>query len=121
MQRSSRQYLEDILEYGQHVRQFTQGMSFEGYLADRRTRAAVERCFTVIGEALGQAIRLSPSLQERVTDAGRIIGFRNILAHGYAVVDDHTVWGIVERYLPRLLAEVRAELDAANRDDPDHE
>jgi uncharacterized protein with HEPN domain len=36
----------------------------------------------------------------------RIIGLRNILAHGYAVVDDTVVWDAASRRVPDLLTEV---------------
>ena len=42
----------------------------------------------------------------RIGEHARIIAFRNILAHGYADIDDRIVRGIVESNLPRLLEEV---------------
>jgi uncharacterized protein with HEPN domain len=45
-------------------------------------RAAVERKFEVVGEALGQLARLDPELAARIPDYRRIIAFRNILIHG---------------------------------------
>ena len=51
-------------------------------------RAAVERQFEIIGEALARLRKLDPEVCSAVTDAGRIIAFRNILIHGYADVDD---------------------------------
>jgi len=47
-------------------------------------RAAVERQFEIIGEALARLRKLDPEVCSTVTDAGRIIAFRNILIHGYA-------------------------------------
>jgi uncharacterized protein YutE (UPF0331/DUF86 family) len=37
----------------------------------------------------------------------RLIGFRNILVHGYADIEDLLVWGLVQSKLPELLAVVR--------------
>jgi len=34
------------------------------------------------------------------------LGLRNILAHGYAVVDDTVVWSAVTERIPALLADV---------------
>jgi hypothetical protein len=71
-------------------------------------RAAVERQFEIIGEALSQLARLDESLASRITDHRRIIAFRNILIHGYTDVDDRLVWDIVSTKLPLLRREVDA-------------
>jgi len=46
----------------------------------------------------------------RITDCRRIIGFRNVLIHGYSIVNHERVWRIVREDLPKLLAEVEALL-----------
>ena len=69
-------------------------------------RAAVERQFEIIGEALACLRKVDPELCRCVTDAGRIIAFRNILIHGYADVDDRLVWNIIETKLPTLIRDV---------------
>ena len=73
-------------------------------------RAATERQFEIIGEALNQLRRHSPALAARVREHEKIIGFRNILIHGYAVVDDAVVWSAASEKLPLLLADVAALL-----------
>lgn len=73
-------------------------------------RAAVERQFEIIGEALRRLLTEDPSTATRISEHARIIAFRNILAHGYADIDDRIVWGIVESNLPSLLAEVESLL-----------
>jgi uncharacterized protein with HEPN domain len=40
----------------------------------------------------------------------KIVGFRNVLIHGYAVIDDGRVWEIVTALLPHLYATVTALL-----------
>ena len=70
-------------------------------------RSAVERQFEIIGEALNQLLRREPGIREKISDASLVIAFRNRLIHGYASVSDEVVWGVVERYLPVLLREVR--------------
>ncbi len=57
-------------------------------------RAAVEREFEIIGEALAQLSKLDAALVARISDYRRIIAFRNILIHGYADVDDQLVWDL---------------------------
>jgi len=81
---------------------FTRGRTFEDYRADAMLRAAVERQFEIIGEALAQLSRIDAALANRVPDLHRIIAFRNILVHGYAVVKNDEVWRVVANDLPKL-------------------
>jgi uncharacterized protein with HEPN domain len=78
-------------------------------------RSAVERQFEIIGEALNQALRLDPTLADRISHSGRIIAFRNRLIHGYAFIADEVVWGVLETHLPTLHKEVTALLSDANK------
>ena len=75
-------------------------------------RAAVERQFEIIGEALSQLSRVDSSVFERIRERRRVIAFRNILIHGYADVDDRIVWDVVQVNLPTLLEDVAALLPA---------
>jgi uncharacterized protein with HEPN domain len=55
---------------------------------------------------LNRLLKLDPSFESQITDARRIVDFRNILIHAYDVVDEQVVWDIVERKLPILRQEV---------------
>ncbi|HWP27626.1 MAG TPA: DUF86 domain-containing protein [Xanthobacteraceae bacterium] len=90
--------------------QFTAGKSFERYRSEPMLRAAVERQFEIIGEALSRLAKYHPALVSRISESRRIIAFRNILIHGYADVDDRLVWDVVETKLPTLRREVGALL-----------
>jgi uncharacterized protein with HEPN domain len=74
-------------------------------------RAAVEREFEIIGEALAGLARLDEDLVSGISEYRRIIAFRNILIHGYAEIDDRLVWDIVESKLPILRREVAALIE----------
>jgi uncharacterized protein with HEPN domain len=71
---------------------------------------ATERLFSILGEALREAGRLDPGVQGRVTAFRKIVDFRNVLVHGYAVVYNESVWQRIVDDLPLLLREVRALL-----------
>ena len=92
----------------QRIAEFTAGKQFEDYCSNTMLRAAVERQFEIIGEALSQLARLDEALVERISDHRRIIAFRNILIHGYADVDDRLVWDVIQGKLPVLRREVEA-------------
>lgn len=106
MRRDPRMYLWDMQQAARLIAQFANDRTFDDYLADPMFHAAVERQFEIIGEALAQLSRLDPALAARITDHQAIIGFRNILIHGYAIIDDKTVWQAVETNLPILLREL---------------
>ena len=103
-----RKYLFDINEACALLIKFTTGKTFSDYSTDPMLRSAVERQFEIIGEALAQVLRLDPSLRSRISDAGRIVAFRNRLIHGYSSVSDDVVWGILEANLHSLRKEVAA-------------
>jgi uncharacterized protein with HEPN domain len=54
MPRDFRLYLDDILESCRKIRQFTQGMSFQEFESDAKTKDAVIRNFEIIGEAVSR-------------------------------------------------------------------
>ena len=85
---------------------FISGKDWIDYRDNELLRAGVERQFEIIGEALGQLRRHSPELAARIREHAKIIGFRNILIHGYAVVEDEVVWSAANENLPALLEDV---------------
>ncbi|MBI3987388.1 MAG: DUF86 domain-containing protein [Lentisphaerae bacterium] len=112
MPHDPRAILLDIVTSGRFIRQFTQGLSEAEYLTDPLVQAGVERHFEIIGEALNRLKRVSPTWWASITKADRIVGFRNVLAHGYELVSDRMVWQITQENLPLLLSEVQRILDA---------
>jgi uncharacterized protein with HEPN domain len=109
MRPESRKYLYDIREACRRLGDFTRSRSLDDYLANEMLRAAVERQFEIVGEALSQLYKLDRDVAETIPDARRIIAFRNILIHGYATIHHETVWGVVQSDLPVLTTRV-AEL-----------
>lgn len=93
----------DIREAIRDIQRFVGDMSFEDYLVDDKTRAAVERKFEVVGEACTRLRDCAPDVFERVPSAAQIIGFRNRLIHGYDQVDDAIVRDVISRKMPELL------------------
>jgi uncharacterized protein with HEPN domain len=97
-------FLWDAKTAAERITRFTAGRSLDDYLADEMLRAAVERQFEIVGEALAALRRVAPNSASRIPDLARIVAFWNILVHGYATVDDRLVWGIVEGDLAGLRA-----------------
>lgn len=97
-------YLYDIITACQNIISFTSHLNFEGYSQDIRTKAACERMFEIIGEALRRLKTEFPHVFAEIPDADRIIAFRNIIAHGYDIIDDDLVWSIIKNEMPILLS-----------------
>ncbi len=91
---------------GRAIRQWCAGRSYDEYLSDRRFRRAVEREFEIIGEALHRLGVEDTKTAAQIAELPRIVAFRNRIIHGYDAVDDATVWGVVEKHLPPLVAKV---------------
>ncbi len=66
----------------------------------------------IIGEALGKASALWPSLTFAVPEIPRIVGLRNRLIHGYDSVDDELIWDVVLTKIPSLSMVLNQLLDA---------
>ena len=110
MQLEARKYLYDIQQAAAQIAEFTSSKEFTDYAIDSMLRAAVERKFEIIGEALAQLSKLDETLASRISGYRRIIAFRNILIHGYVDVDDALVWDVVQTKLPELQKETKAIL-----------
>jgi uncharacterized protein with HEPN domain len=104
----------DMAQAGRNVLQFVAGRTGDEYVQDLLLRSAVERQLFILGEALTQLRNADPATAAQVPGHRIIIGFRNLLAHAYAAVDDRRVWDIVENSLPATLAAVEALLPQAS-------
>ena len=90
---------------------FISGRSFWDYKTDPMLRSAVERQFEIVGEALNKLSKVDLQTAAQIPDLRRVVAFRNILAHGYAVVDDEIIWHLATQRLTEL-AKVVASLTA---------
>lgn len=58
----------------------------------------------------GGTRKVEPAIAEGIPHARDIIGFRNILAYGYAELDHDKVYGIAVKHAPELLSAVQKVL-----------
>lgn len=115
------------------LRVYGQGLSFDAYLSDAKTKDAVERNLQVALQAcidMGKIIIRAEKFRHPEDNKGvfvvlaenRVIsdaslsfllpmaGTRNVLVHGYDKVDDAMVYGVIQRRLSdleRFLLEVK--------------
>jgi uncharacterized protein with HEPN domain len=110
MAHKSPKLLEDIRDAAAFVRQVTESKSLDDYRSDRLLRQAVERNFEIIGEAVGRLAKVDPELAGKIRQHSQIIAFRNLLIHGYDLIDDAQVWDVIRLNLPTLESEAGALL-----------
>ena len=72
-------------------------------------QSAVKYEFSIIGEAIYELLKLKPAFE--LTDALKIVGFRNKMVHEYDSIDNVQVWNVIVNYLPRLDNEIAALLE----------
>lgn len=104
--RDWRLYRDDMLRFAEKVLGYTRGLTQAGFVGNPLVYDATLRNLELIGEAatkIPDAIRQGhPAIPWR-----QIVATRNRLIHGYLGIDDDTVWSIVERDVPALVAELR--------------
>ncbi|MGA2232505.1 MAG: HepT-like ribonuclease domain-containing protein [Tepidisphaeraceae bacterium] len=96
----------DMKRAVERIGRFAQGKTLTEYVADELLRSGIERQFEIIGEAMTRLIKRDLAAAEKISEYRRIAAFRNVLIHGYDSIDDETSWGIIEKKLPTLRAEL---------------
>ena len=103
----------DMLDAARTVVAFTQGLRYENFLEDRKTRNAVERNLEIIGEA---ARNISTATRDSLNTLPwrSIIGLRNVLAHEYGEIRHEIIWAIIQDKIVPLIR----QLEATGVDEP---
>ncbi len=118
MQRDARAYLADILESCDAIDAAIARMSLADELVNRLVRSAVEREFTIIGEAVLALSHKAPEVFDAITGGRRIVEFRNRLTHEYPMVDDELVWALAKQDMLVLRRECAALLTGLEPEEP---
>jgi uncharacterized protein with HEPN domain len=102
-----RTYLSDILTAIEEIESFFDGMIMEFFffINDRKTKRAVERNLSIIGEAANRIKKVDSSFD--LPNIREIIATRNRIVHGYENVSDEILWTIVTDFLPELKQSVK--------------
>ena len=111
------QRLSDIAENIEAIRDFTAGLDFDTFRADRKTIYAVIRALEIISEA---SRRLPEELRRRHPefDWAAIAAAGNIYRHEYEVIDEALIWHTVQHGLGALLGMANEELRRLKAGEP---
>lgn len=101
---------QDMHHAGRAIQRFVAGRTLDDYREDLMLRSAVERQFEIIGEAMRRMGAADPTLTKQLDSYRRIIAFRNIIAHGYDILDASIVWQIINENLPLLVEQAEKHL-----------
>ena len=115
MPRSPAAFPSDIPEACDAIEAVLDGVDLDAYRSRRAIRSSVEREFILIGEAVASLRRLVPEVVAQISDARVIVGFRNVLTHEYAAVDDESVYGVATEDVGKLrreCADLLSQLEA---------
>jgi uncharacterized protein with HEPN domain len=91
MQPKTPKLLEDIRDAAEFIREAVRGKTADEHAGNRLLRQAIKRNFEIIGEAMNRVARLDPDTAARISKHKQIIDFRNVLIHGYDLIDHGVV------------------------------
>ena len=113
--REWRFYIQDMIEFGEKVLAYTEGLDRDGFIADELTYDATLRNLQLIGEA---ATHIPSEVRAAYPDIPwhAIVGTRNRLAHSYLSISNNIIWTIIQDAIPKLLPELRNLLNTMNED-----
>lgn len=92
----------DMLIAARKIRGFSQGVTYERFLADELMQHAMMRLIQILGEA---ARKVSPEFREAHPEIPwqGIIGMRNRMVHEYFRIIPAKVWEVIEGEVPALI------------------
>ena len=104
-------YVQDMIEFGEKVLVYTDGLDQEAFIADGLTYDATLRNLQLIGEA---ATHIPDEVRQSHPEVPwhAIIGTRNPLAHSYLAISDSIIWGVIQEAVPDLLPALRNLLES---------
>lgn len=106
MQDKIKKYLFDVKQAIEEIESFIKGKTYQDFTDGTLLQSAVERKLEIIGEALNRIKKIDESILDDITDTRRIISFRNIIIHGYDILDSKIVWDALQNNLPQLKKEL---------------
>jgi uncharacterized protein with HEPN domain len=92
----------DMLRHARAGQRLIGTMTYSQYLADEKSRFAVERALEIVGEA-ARRISDGTKLESTGIPWAGIIAQRNMIAHEYGVIDHEIIFHVATQLLPELI------------------
>ena len=115
MRHDPKTYLWNIQEAAQSVSEWTEGMSFDGYMSDWMIRSAVERQFMIIGKSCERLEHHAETIARRINCYQDFIAMGSTVRLEYDAIPYCRLWKMIQENLPALLDECSAQLAADSR------
>ena len=106
MRRNPKSFLWDIQQSIDAIQGYVADKTFQDYEQQRMLRSAIEREFSIIGEATNRLLHHDEHLASQITNHRRIISLRNVIAHEYDDIRNDLIWSTINNDLSTLLTEV---------------
>jgi uncharacterized protein with HEPN domain len=105
LKRSYNLFVEDILESMDKIENYIMDLYYDDFIENHMVIDAVLRNLEIIGEA---ANNIPHDLRNKFLNIPwkKMIGLRNIVAHGYFGIDLTIVWEIVTKNLPETKQDI---------------
>lgn len=100
-------YIDDIKQSILKIQNYTAGFSKSEFQNDAKTYDSVLHNLMIIGEAAGKIPEEIRDKNKNINWSG-IIGMRNIIAHGYFIVDSDIIWLTIQERLPELFEQIKS-------------
>jgi len=114
MKRNVNLFLQDILKACEYIQKFVEGINFDQFLNDEKTRSAVIQKFEIIGEATKNVPKFIKEKHPNVAWKD-MAGMRDHLIHGYFGVDYLLVWDTIKSDIPKIIFLISQILDETKR------
>jgi uncharacterized protein with HEPN domain len=103
-------YLGHIVEAIERINRYAGVISEDEFLQDEKTQDAIIRNFEIIGEASRNIERHHPDFAHKHSHVSWGVAYemRNVLAHGYFMVDMEIVWKTIKYDLPDMAEQIRS-------------
>ncbi len=93
-------YLEEMIEAIAVILKYTEGQTFESFMADTMLCDAVQRQFEILGEATSH-VPYNMQKKYKTVPWDAMYSLRNHIAHEYFDVDYEIIWEIIKNDLPK--------------------
>lgn len=110
----ARDPLENVLAAGRLILEWTQGLNEHGLWGEKQTRAAVERQFEVIAQALIRVRDVDAQAWQRISGAATAVRLGEAIRRDYDAIDYGILWRATRKELPEMLRQVEELLAVAS-------